>query len=429
MPQFQPIFNFNHLNCEPRVHINVSGKKYELFEKQLEKFPNTLLGSPAERFKYYDRLRDEYFFDRNREAFEGIVYFYQSNGKFSIPLFVPLDVFYEEIQFFGLVDYINSECGCEKKLVLLVLDDLFCKIKLKGQETDNKELMKNEIKALKQRFSKENYFYEDYDDEENIPQNKYQKYLWYLFERPNSSLLGRIIAMVCLATVILSVLIMCLETLITDTAKSTSSMSTKESAHITNKTSKYRYFALRSSDDKYSHLNQTAEDPSIFSLRRAEFFIIELVCNSIFTIEIFIRIIAAPDRLKFLRNFTNIIDIVAIVPFWGSIIFNNLYHRFYYSASLATSKRSSSQYGLSVLRILRLTRILRVLKLSRHIRALNIMGQILYACFYEIILLVTFLAINIIIFSSLMYYIELYALGDNSPFISSLFFFAFLSKT
>ena len=83
-----------------------------------------------------------------------------------------------------------------------------------------------------------------------------------------------------------------------------------------------------------------------------------------------------------------------------------------------TTKRPLNQYGLSVLRILRLTRVLRVLKLSRHVRALHIIGKILYECMYEIILLLTFLAMNIVIFSSFMYFIELQALGDASPFLS-----------
>ena len=86
--------------------------------------------------------------------------------------------------------------------------------------------------------------------------------------------------------------------------------------------------------------------------------------------------------------------------------------------AITTNKRSHSQYGLSVLRILRLTRVLRVLKLSRHVRALQILGQILYECLYEIILLITFLAMNIVIFSSFMYFIELHALSDASPFLS-----------
>jgi hypothetical protein len=223
--------------------------------------------------------------------------------------------------------------------------------------------------------------------------------------------------------------------------------------------------------------------------RRFEYYVLELACNLVFTIEISLRLLAAPSRLRFLKGFANIIDIVAIVPFWTAILINQLnIFSLGSSASAATSNQftmfnyatyrigdaisSSStptstptmsstlsslivsmssisysaasmqapsgmstlstvtpsttstrrphgnQYGLSVLRVLRLTRVLRVLKLSRHIHALNIMGKILYECMYEIILLLTFLAMNIVIFSSFMYYIELQALGDASPFIS-----------
>jgi hypothetical protein len=49
---------------------------------------------------------------------------------------------------------------------------------------------------------------------------------------------------------------------------------------------------------------------------------------------------------------------------------------------------------------------------------MKIMGEILRECAFEIVLLLTFLAINIVIFSSLIYYIELYAMEDKSPFIS-----------
>jgi hypothetical protein len=210
--------------------------------------------------------------------------------------------------------------------------------------------------------------------------------------------------------------------------------------------------------------------------RRFEYFVLEFICNLVFTIELTLRLIAAPNRFKFLRGFANIVDIIAIVPFWTAIAINNLniFNNFKFfnyatyktsamttpSAAFsdsskptttmtmttatsiaetltttattvstiiattaaaiytATTKRPSNQYGLSVLRILRLTRVLRVLKLSRHIRALYIMGKILYECMYEIILLLTFLAMNIVIFSSFMYYIELQALGDASPFLS-----------
>lgn len=77
------------------------------------------------------------------------------------------------------------------------------------------------------------------DDEElakKAPKNRAQRFLWLLLERPNRSLLGRIIAFICLITVILSVTIMCLETVFDDPVKKTPqhspSSSTSQSAVI-----------------------------------------------------------------------------------------------------------------------------------------------------------------------------------------------------
>jgi hypothetical protein len=259
------------------------------------------------------------------------------------------------------------------------------------------------------------------EDEDELykkaPKNSAQRYLWLLLERPNRSLFGRIVAFFCLLIVILSVTIMCLETL---------SDSIDKKANLKN-----------SNNPEEAALGE--------SERRIEFFVLELVCNTVFTIEVFFRLIAAPNKIQFLKSFLNILDILAILPFWANLALTYMNNRNEYklieslktnngdnldfmfrsnnsitviSTTVSIKTRQKNQYGLSVLRILRLTRVLRVLKLSRHIRALNIMGKILYQCVYEIILLLTFLAINIIIFSSLMYYIELHALGEKSPFIS-----------
>lgn len=65
----------NNNMANKRLRLNISGKQYEVFEYMLAYYPNTLLGSNSDRIKYYDPLRDEYFFDRSREAFEGMPVF------------------------------------------------------------------------------------------------------------------------------------------------------------------------------------------------------------------------------------------------------------------------------------------------------------------------------------------------------------------
>jgi len=60
-----------------RVIINVSGLRFETRMSTLDRFPNTLLGDARKRDRYYDRLRNEYFFDRDRTSFDSILYYYQ----------------------------------------------------------------------------------------------------------------------------------------------------------------------------------------------------------------------------------------------------------------------------------------------------------------------------------------------------------------
>jgi potassium voltage-gated channel Shaker-related subfamily A protein 3 len=88
--------------CGERIIINVSGLRVETQLTTLERFPDTLLGDPDRRNRYYDPLRNEYFFDRNRPSFDAILYYYQSAGRLRRPINVPLDVFSEEVKFYEL---------------------------------------------------------------------------------------------------------------------------------------------------------------------------------------------------------------------------------------------------------------------------------------------------------------------------------------
>lgn len=58
--------------------LQVSGLRFETQLRTLNQFPDTLLGDPSRRLRYFDPLRNEYFFDRNRPSFDAILYYYQS---------------------------------------------------------------------------------------------------------------------------------------------------------------------------------------------------------------------------------------------------------------------------------------------------------------------------------------------------------------
>ena len=60
--------------------INVCGMTYETLKSTLEMFPDTLLGNPERRRRYFVECKDAYFFARHRKCFDAILYYYQSGG-------------------------------------------------------------------------------------------------------------------------------------------------------------------------------------------------------------------------------------------------------------------------------------------------------------------------------------------------------------
>jgi len=98
-----------------RITINISGLRFETCQSTLDRFPSTLLGNQARRNTFYDRVRDEYVFDRNRPSFDAILYYYQSSGRLRRPANVPIDIFIDELDFYEIdantIDKYRAEEG------------------------------------------------------------------------------------------------------------------------------------------------------------------------------------------------------------------------------------------------------------------------------------------------------------------------------
>ncbi|KAA8580457.1 hypothetical protein FQN60_005992, partial [Etheostoma spectabile] len=156
-------------DCCERVVINISGLRFETQLKTLAQFPETLLGNPKKRMRYFDPLRNEYFFDRNRPSFDAILYYYQSGGRLRRPVNVPLDMFSEEIKFY--------ELGAEAM----------------------------------EKFREDEGFIRE--EERPLPEKEFQRQIWLLFEHPESSGPARGIAIVSVMVILISIVIFCLETL------------------------------------------------------------------------------------------------------------------------------------------------------------------------------------------------------------------------
>lgn len=310
--------------CSERVVINISGLRFETQLKTLSRFPTTLLGDPRKRIRFFDPLRNEYFFDRNRPSFDAILYYYQSGGRLRRPVSVPVDIFLEEIKFYEL----------EQEAI-----EMFC---------DDEGLAREEERPL--------------------PTNVFQKQLWLLFEYPESSGPARIIAIVSVMVILISIVIFCLETL-----------------------PEFREVPVLPENN----VNGSAQGKALNPFTDP-FFMVETLCIVWFSFEFTMRFLSCPSKAAFFKNIMNLIDVVAIAPYFITL-----------GLDLAEHQGSSQQAAsLAILRVIRLVRVFRIFKLSRHSKGLQILGQTLHASLRELGLLIFFLLIGVVLFSSSVYFAE-----------------------
>lgn len=102
----------------------------------------------------------------------------------------------------------------------------------------------------------------------------------------------------------------------------------------------------------------------------------------------------------------NAIDFMAIVPYYITLgtIFAEEDKEL--EKRKVIGEKQTQAMSLAILRVIRLVRVFRIFKLSRHSKGLQILGMTLKSSMRELGLLIFFLFIGIILFSSAVYYAE-----------------------
>ncbi|XP_078143465.1 voltage-gated potassium channel regulatory subunit KCNG4-like [Centroberyx gerrardi] len=330
--------------------INVGGNRYTFPWSTLEDFPQSRLGrlglcTTLEEVTGlcddYDETRREFFFDRDPTAFRVILNFL-ARGKLRLLREICNVALHGELEYWGISMGQMEPC-CRHRMM--------CRMEEVAEQQSKEEEWKR--KRMQPR----------------APAVKATGLCGLLntlgeaVENPHSGMAGKVFACLSVIMVVVTVISLCISTM----------------------------------PDRQQEQGQCS--PKCRSM-----FVVESVCVAWFTLEFVVRFSHAQNKLDFVRGPLNIIDAIAILPYYVSL-FVDLRDQSMQDVGHGAGRSSLDKLGL-ILRVMRALRILYVMRLARHSLGLQTLGLTMQRSMTDFGLLLLFVCVAVTLFSPLVHLAE-----------------------